>query len=291
MRTSKPLQRNVIVFTTHKAGSMVLHQVLRHVCEKNRITYYSPNQGPDKQLPFDRIFNGEDFIACRNGCFGPLRFFVPTAALDKANIVLHLRDPRDVLTSMFFSYCFMHQGEIAANTGYRKEVADAGIDKFVLDISDENFSQYRGDYGTGGQYGTQIGSVRDRYLTYLREIVGRPNATLLSYEEMVLDFPNWLRKLLAVFELDDTDDTYSLVMSRVQVEKDVTRPKRIPNSKPISGNEEDVRSHRRKATPGDHKKKLQPETILKLNERFSEVLDALGYSMSCNRAEAEAGKM
>src|SRR6266576_4374102 len=155
LSTKKPTQldKNVIVFTTHKAASMLLHRLLVDICQKNNITYYSPNQKADKQLPFHRIFNGEDFIASRNGCFGPLRFFVPSRALEDASIILHLRDPRDVLTSMFFSYCFMHPGEMAPNTGYREEVAEAGIDKFVLDMSDGNFSCYRGDYGTGGQYG------------------------------------------------------------------------------------------------------------------------------------------
>lgn len=254
----------MVVFTTHRAASMLLHRVLRDICAKNEIPYYSPNQSRDKQIPFERIFNGEDFIARRDGCFGPLRFFVPSAALPTARIVLHLRDPRDVLTSMFFSYCFMHPGEIEPNTGYRKEVAEAGIDKFVLDMSDENFGRYRGSYGTGLRHGKYAGNIRDRYFAYLREIVGKPNALVISYEEMVLDFASWLRKFLSAFELDDADETYQFVMSR-----------RAESVKP---GDEDISKHKRKVTPGDHKEKLKPETITDLNRRFSEVLDALGYS-------------
>src|SRR5438105_15688389 len=134
--------RNVLAFTTHKAGSMVLHRVLKEICALNRIRYYSPNESRNR-LPFDRIFAGEDFIAKKRGCFGPLRFFVPTKALGSANIILHLRDPRDVLVSMFYSYCFMHAGEIEAHTGYRKEVAEAGIDRFVLEMVSDKFYSYR----------------------------------------------------------------------------------------------------------------------------------------------------
>ncbi len=105
-------KRNIIAYTTHKAGSMVLHRVLKDICELNRLRYYSPNESKT-QLPFERMFAGEDFIAKKRGCFGPIRFFVPTKALDEASIILHLRDPRDVLVSMFFSYCYMHAGEIA----------------------------------------------------------------------------------------------------------------------------------------------------------------------------------
>jgi FkbM family methyltransferase len=261
---TKTLDKNVIVFTTHKAGSMVLHRVLADICQKNDITYYSPNQNADKQLPFDRIFGGEDFIAARKGCFGPLRFFVPSAALSSANIIVHLRDPRDVLTSMFFSYCFIHPGEIEANTGYRKEVAEAGIDKFVLDMTDENFTCYKGDYGIGSEYSQYTGNVHNRYITYLKEVVGRSNAVVISYEEMVLDFASWLRKLLAAFELPDRKETYRFVVSR--------------HAKTVKPAGENIWSHKRKVTPGDYKEKLQPETISKLNLRFSEVLDTLGYS-------------
>src|SRR6476469_4344159 len=287
LSTKKPTQlhKNVIVFTTHKAASMLLHRLLADICQKNNITYYSPNQSADKQLPFDRIFNGEDFIAARTGCFGPVRFFVPSAALSHANIIVHLRDPRDVLTSMFFSYCLMHPGEIEPNTGYRKEVAEAGIDKFVLDMSDENFSRYEGDYGIGSKYGRYVGNVYDRYTTYLREIVGKPNAVLISYEEMVLDFASWLRKFLAAFELADPDETYEFALRRhadavkPRVDETRTEPTVFPAAFP-NLLVEDIWSHKRRVIPGDHKEKLRPETISKLNLRFRQVLDALGYSDS-----------
>ena len=275
LRKFKKLDRNVIVFTTHKAGSMVLDRVLRAVCEKNRIAHYSPTTGT---LPLDRIINGENFIANQNGCFGPVRFFVPTAALDSSKIILHLRDPRDLLTSMFFSYCFMHPGEVAPNTGYRKEVAAAGIDKFVLDMSGENFNRYRGDYGTGGQFGAHIGNVYDRYRRYLKEIIGKPNVLLLSYEEMVLDFPCWLKKLVTGCELHNTDETYRFVVSQIAIQNDVTRPRERRWRTGLQSGGEDIGAHKRKATPGDYKEKLRPETISELNCRFSAVLDTLGYS-------------
>jgi len=277
----KKRKRNMIVFTSHKAGSMVLHRVLREVCKKDHIVYYSPNHDCiDRQLPIDQIFNGDDFIAKRNGCFGPLRFFVPTAALENANIILHLRDPRDVLTSMFFSYCYMHPGEIAPNTGYRKKAAEIGIDKFVLDMSDENFSRYQGDYGTGGCFAKYIGNVRDRYVRYCSQVMDRPNTTIISYEQMVLDFPNWLKRFLSPFELDNAEGTYQFVSSRIEIGTDVTRSQRDadPGPKNAVGDGENIYSHRRKAIPGDHKEKLKPETIAELNSRFAEVLEVLGYA-------------
>ena len=255
--------RNIIAYTTHKAGSMVLHRVLKDICELNRLRYYSPNESKTL-LPFDKIFAGHDFIARRRGCFGPLRFFVPTEALSKASLILHLRDPRDVLTSMFYSYCYMHAGEIEAHTGYRKEVAEAGIDRFVIDMVGERFYEYRGDYGIGSRYKEHVGTVRDRYERYLAEICERPNATVVSYEEMVLAFPAWLRKIVHAFDLPDPEETHAVVAAR--------------HANSVAAEEkEDVWSHKRKVTPGDHREKLKPETIRELDRVFGPVLEKLGY--------------
>jgi 16S rRNA (cytosine1402-N4)-methyltransferase len=46
----------------------------------------------------------------------------------------------------------------------------------------------------------------------------------------------------------------------------------------VAAGEEDVWSHKRKVTPGDHREKLQSETIRQLDEIFGPVLDKLGYS-------------
>ena len=51
------------------------------------------------------------------------RFFVNIPHADNYRIILHLRDPRDVLVSMFYSYCYIHPGEVQANTGYRRAAA------------------------------------------------------------------------------------------------------------------------------------------------------------------------
>ena len=255
--------RNIIAYTTHKAGSMVLHRVLKDICEINRIRYYSPNDAKPA-LPFDRIFAGDDFIAKKRGCFGPIRFFAPTQAIEKDNVILHLRDPRDVLTSMFYSYCFMHAGEIAADTGYRKDVAEAGIDRFVLDMVGEPFFEYRGDYGIGSRYKKHVGNVLDRYQRYLTELIGRPNTIVVSYEEMVLTFPSWLEKVVSAFDLSDPEETQAVVIAR--------------HANSVAAGEEDAWSHKRKVTPGDHREKLQAGTIRRLDEIFAPVLHRLGYS-------------
>jgi hypothetical protein len=254
--------RKVVVFTTHKAGSMVLHRVLKDICELNGIPYYSPNM-QKSSLPFERMFAGYDFMAKKEGCFGPIRFFVPSKAIPQMGVILHLRDPRDVLVSMFYSYCYMHAGEIERHTGYRKAVAEAGIDQFVLDMVGQRFHEYRGDYGIGSRYKKHVGNVLDRYQRYLDELVGRPNTTLVSYEEMVLSFPSWLKKILPPFHLPNEEETAAVVIAR--------------HANSVAAGEEDVWAHKRKVTPGDHREKLDAETIRQLDQIFAPVLNRLGY--------------
>jgi hypothetical protein len=253
------------------AGSMVLHRVLKDICDLNRLHYYSPNEAKTA-LPLDRIFGGYDFMAKKRGCFGPIRFFVPTRALDEASIILHLRDPRDVLVSMFYSYCYMHAGEIERHTGYRREVAEAGIDRFVLDMVGQAFYGYRGDYGIGSRYKQHVGNVLDRYQRYLEELFDRPNTIVLSYEEMVLAFPSWLGKVVAAFPLTHPEETRAVVEAR--------------HANTVAAEEEDAWSHKRKVTPGDHREKLRSETIRAMDEIFAPVLEKLGYS---GKAFAKSG--
>lgn len=261
-RRSKSQEPRHIVFTMHKSGSMLVHRILRDISDYYEVDYHTPNTG-GKPLPIDKLFSSGSLGKRNHGFFGPVRFYIPLKELKDANILLHLRDPRDVLTSMFFSYCFMHPGEIEGNTGYRKEAADAGIDKFVLDMTGPEYMSYQGDYGTGGNYKQHIGNIVDRYENYLDHVMSLPNAKLVRYEEMVLDFDNWLKDVLAGFHIED-DELYAKLLQT--------------HGQTVSEKEEDKWSHKRKVTPGDHKDKLKPETIAELNKRFARVMEAVGYS-------------
>jgi hypothetical protein len=166
----------------------------------------------------------------------------------------------------------MHAGEIERHTGYRKAVAEAGIDRFVLDMVGEAFYAYRGDYGIGSRYKQYVGTVLDRYQRYLDELFDRPNTIVVSYEEMVVSFPSWLEKIVRAFDLTDPKETDAVVAAR--------------HANSVGAGEEDVWSHKRKVTPGDHREKLQSTTIRQLDQIFAPVLDKLGYSAT---AYAETG--
>ena len=68
---------------------------------------------------------------------------------------------------------------------------------------------------------------------------------------------------MSAFDLPDPEETRAVVAAR------------HANSVAAEG-EEDVWSHKRKVTPGDHREKLQAETIRQLDQIFASVLERLG---------------
>lgn len=236
---------NIIVFTVHKAASMVLNTLLMQVTALARMPYHSPNL-PGTPFFFDPPKHNWDAdaaarIAQLSGCIGPIRRPIEIQNLDQQKIILHLRDPRDVLTSLFFSHCYSHYG-FDARAQEREEWIKAGIDKFVIDKSH--------DYA-------------ERYDTYCDMLLGKPNVTFVTYEEMVRSFETWLIKFLSPFDLPQRSQVIKNIASLYKDEFKVST--------------ENVSQHKRKITPGDYLEKLYPETIQELNRKFSRSLERFGY--------------
>jgi hypothetical protein len=254
--------RDIVVFTLHKSASMFIHAQSQFLCRAGGFPYHSPNV-PNSGLDARTLLTDKSVWRTRHGCFAPVRFFVDIPGMDQYHIILHLRDPRDVLVSMFYSYCYTHHGDIAGNTGHRRETAEEGIDAFVLGKSSAASAKYPGDYGTGGHVEDIIGNLPKRYRDYVNKFLGKPNVVFVKYEEMVTDYRGWLEKFIAPFPIDDKAG----VIAGLVAQADALFPKRPT----------DVMQHVRHVTPGDHKAKLKSSTIKTLDEIFAETLDALGY--------------
>jgi len=241
---------------------MFIHRQCSYLSNLSGIYYHSPNI-KSSGIGARRLLTDKDLWRSYHGCFGPIRFFVDIPELDNYQIILHLRDPRDILVSMFYSYCYIHGGEIAGDTGYRKEVATKGIDEFVLAKVSEESSNYRGDYGTGRHLEDLIGNLPKRYNDYIDRLLGRKNVIYVKYEEMVMDYRCWLDKFIKPFPLANKET----VIEGLVAQSNTFFPKRA----------NDTMNHVRHVTPGDHREKLKQSTIMQLNEIFSDTLDTLGY--------------
>jgi len=216
-----------------------------------------------------------DEVFLNPGCFGPIRFYYPIPQPEAARFLLHLRDPRDVLTSMFYAFCYSHSGPIKGGTGPRAEVAAEGIDAFVMNMATATErpyrfrGDYRGDYGTGIRVWNRTGNLHDRYRHYIDNLLGRPNVTLVRYEDMICNRARWLRQVADVFGVPGSANLKNL-------EEDFQKVDGVPKR---SGKKENLMVRKRQVTPGDHRRKLAPQTIERLNDVFGDVLERLGYSV------------
>jgi hypothetical protein len=241
---------------------MFIHKQCEMLSRVSNIEYHSPNNS-SPAFNAMQLLNNPEIWKNHHGCFAPVRFYVDVPDIQEYDVILHLRDPRDVLVSMFYSYCYIHPGEVEVNTGYRSEIANQGIDQFVLDHALGRTSHYRGDYGTGGHVKHAIGGLKTRYENYVQKLLNQDNVIFLKYETMVQNYPLWIGQFIQPFPIENKQEVIDFLVSK----QDVFFPK----------HKEEKMTHVRKITPGDHKEKLKSTTIKELNAIFQDTLTALAY--------------
>ena len=174
-------------------------------------------------------------------CYGAIGSYRPIPNIDQYRVVLNLRDPRDVLTSLYYSTAYSHAVISPKLLRRRKEAQGLSVDEFVLANIEEALNIYT------------------RYCNTLLNM----DVLFLKYEQMVSDFEGWLSQLVAYVGLE----RHQAVVQSILAEANFIVA------------EEDKYAQRRQVTPGDHRRKLQPETIETLNQRFGAVLAAMEYSL------------
>jgi hypothetical protein len=251
----------------HKAASMFLHKLGTSLSKKMDFDFYSINN----KKYYDEIQNSswKSFIETTPGpaCFGPIRAGEDVALpvypdnIEQYSVVLHLRDPRDVLTSAYYSHVYSHKNTKRFKpTGEQRRIwEEQGVDNFVLN---------------------RIARVKEEYESLCEHLLGKQNVILLKYEDMVTNYEAWLKGYLSAFA--DLEPRKKLGLSRVLGKDDRNKIYDSLYSKykdeftPRS-NEEDVYSHKRQITPGDYERKLKKSSIVTLNNELFSVLGNLGY--------------
>ena len=254
--------QSVILYTLHKAGSTFINGLLDQISRRLQIEHHTEND--------DRYFRQITGVSWKAyiesisnvACFGPVRALTQTPVfpdnLGEHSILLHLRDPRDILTSMFFSKAFSHrvqEGRFDITPAQRLKMQESGVDNFVIENSQKLVLKYDMLY---------------------RELKGRPNVTIVHYEDMVLNFPAWLDQVLGAFESikvpagKKRNIWMPQSMRRLKLKNALLKI----NKNAFDVDREDVLSHKRKVTPGDHRDKLAPETIEALNAIFADYIPA-----------------
>jgi hypothetical protein len=191
--------------------------------------------------------------------YGPFRSFNRVIVnLDDFKILLVLRDPRDAIVSSFYSLYshvlpqVLEKEEIEMRRQRRKKKTEQTVDEYIINKMNETTR------------------LTDHYYEYHRELMGRKNVLFLKYEDMVADFDPWLDRLVQFLELGTSQRLIDEIKAGASFK--VSR--------------EDVRQHKRQVKPGEHKRKLKPETVDFLNSRVKEILDLFGYPLEIGSREA-----
>jgi len=256
--------QSIVFFTMRRSGSSYVSDLLIRMIKESGMTVmnlaaYYYNGGNIKRFLYRSGMVGMAINKKQGYFYGPFRFFCNGISdMDKFKIILMLRDPRDVLVSEYFSIAYSHPLPSQENpeapkyahymADLREQALEMTIDKFVLDAAHGAFNNFYNYYAI--------------YSTYIQELLNKPNVFFTKYEDMVTDFKTWL------YAIND--------FMGINVKKDVID--QIISEADFGVDKEDIYSHKRQVTPGDHKRKLKPETIAALNIRFGSILDALGYS-------------
>jgi len=247
-------QRSIIHFSVNKAATQYVKSILRRCVQESGMTHVQMNEyALDSEFPYLDQLSAPEMQIYRHifkpfgylySVFGGMVEGIPD--LQDYLIILVMRDPRDILTSDYFSMRFSHRQprsrtKLESFRAERQLARNGAIDAYVLRES------------------LRLRGTCQRYIDLLVE---RPNVRVFAYEDMIADFPMWLEDLLGHCQLSINSQLARELVDEARVSRRMA---------------EDPSRHMRQVAPGDHKKKLRGETIAKLNASFSEILKRFKY--------------
>ncbi len=233
-----------------KAGSTMMHEIVKALCEASGRTYIdAPAALFDHGVEPARVVADPDWLRNRGGTiFGGFRWLHPwmdNSPLHNGLKILMVRDPRDILTSLYFSHAYSHvapeTGTLAeAFGGQRQSALSQTVDAYV-----------------GGPLSQRV----FRNYCHILPLTRMRDLRLYRYEDVIFDKANWVRDLAGALDISCPDETLDAIAA----------------AHDHAPEQEDMARHVRQVTPGDHRRKLSAETIALLNERFAPILDTFGY--------------
>ncbi len=242
---------SVFVFALHKAGSVLLDNIVIDLCAAAGL----PNVSIDSlcfnyNIPVEQLTpaSAAELMNRPGYCFRGFRGvhpFLQSVDLASRRKIVLVRDPRDILTSYYFSMAKSHPLPSAPGAvrdtlvTMRDAAAQTSIDEYVTSPLVKFIElNYRAFIALDGE------NTR----TYRYEDV------IFNKRDWVADIAGWLSIELSAEEID-----------RIAAKHDV-RPE-----------DENPDRHIRQVTPGNYKKHLKPETMTILNHQYMEILIRFDY--------------
>lgn len=241
-----------------KGGSTLMAKIMRDLEEyADRPVFEYPSLAFQKGMPWFRTIDDINGSLKKNGyIYGVFRWLPESDILDlgslddegarkrDAKFLTMFRDPRDILTSLYYSDAKSHaipkEGPLKAQMLKNREILSSiSVDDYVI---------------------TKAPSFLRHFYRTL-QVESLPDSKILRYEDIIYDKTVLVREVAEAMgaEVDEN------IISKIAIKHDL-----IPD-------QENESKHIRQVHPGNYSKKLKPETIEKLNDMFSVVMSKLGY--------------
>ncbi len=243
----RPGIKSAYLFSFHKSGSTLMDNMVWDYCEAQGVPTFSLfNSAFDSGVPTSEILKDAKYCFSREGrIYTGFRHY-PLFDMDLKGVqcVLLVRDPRDMLVSLYFSLTKSHVVPVFHQKfkQNRTQAAQLELDDFVLQKAPEYLNSF------------------NRY----QQLLPAESLTTYRYEDVIYKKRIWLSDL--VNKLD-------LPLSRRLIDKVAKKHDVFPNN-------EDESQHIRQVHPGNYRVKLKPETISSLNDTLRPFLNFFGYETS-----------
>ncbi len=243
------------VFALHKSGSVLLNRIIEDVASIADVPVFNfPELLFENGIRFQDLKEmPEDLFDSEGMIYSGFRLFPKDPC--KLNLgnggkaILMVRDPRDILVSMYFSMKGSHavpkSGKSREKMLKIRESAEAvSIDEFVRAGSDR---------------------LRKKFLRYHKVLIesGQVETRIFRYEDVIFEKARWVRDIADFLDLAVPGNELDSIASRHDI-----RPEK-----------ENPSAHIRRVAPGDYLEKLSPDTIDFLNQELGETVRAFGYEL------------
>ena len=242
---------SVFVFSHAKAGSTLIMSIVQDICRAIGLAYVDlPGACFDLGIREHSLpASVTDIFKPRGYAYGGYRH-LPTGysipGLRRHKSILFVRDPRDCVTSLYYSLAYSHvlpeaSGELARQlTDQRERVRKQSIDDFTRERM-ELLMAHMGRYAA--------------------ELQANPNMRLIRYEESIYVKIALVDRILRHFGWTLDPETIRRIADRHDIRPDRETPD----------------SHIRQVHPGDHRSKLSADLVARINSNYGEILRFFKY--------------
>jgi len=248
-----PYRESVFLVSLPKAGSTLLNKMMSQVASAAGLVSFNapqelrklgvkPNDTPDS---LNALFLPKGYLY---GGFRGLPGGTQLPSWASGRTVVLVRDPRDMLVSLYFSEAYSHSPPGTGSGGALYEHFQKQREKAQAVPVDDYVKSH------GAQYARIYGEMHRK--------IDAVECKIYRYEDIIFQKKKWLVDMAAYLNIPFKERHVEVIAARNDI---------VPD-------EEDRTQHVRRVRPGDHQEKLRPDTIAELNETFRTVLDRYGYS-------------